>query len=233
VASLLVSPFRRRVMCPGGLRLASAARPACGRPGCPDPSAARRAPAARRRCHATGDGCLGSSPAAGRPHDAADRGWPGWRATRRDPQRAACRRDVHRRIRRLLRCDECERHCRGRTFSWAKKAAARESRSRSARSTRFSQRNRTSSSRSAFVNVNDVPKTPVHGVPRHRSCAPGRTRTHDPLLRRQPLYPAELRGHAVITLVAAHPVAGSPVPWPCAPPRAADLKTSGGSLAVG
>jgi hypothetical protein len=32
-------------------------------------------------------------------------------------------------------------------------------------------------------------------------CAPGRTRTHDPLLRRQPLYPPELRGHAAITLV--------------------------------
>jgi hypothetical protein len=27
-------------------------------------------------------------------------------------------------------------------------------------------------------------------------CAPGRTRTHDPLLRRQPLYPSELLGHS-------------------------------------
>jgi hypothetical protein len=33
----------------------------------------------------------------------------------------------------------------------------------------------------------------VHDVPRQCGCAPGRTRTHDPLLRRQPLYPPELR----------------------------------------
>ncbi len=31
-------------------------------------------------------------------------------------------------------------------------------------------------------------------VERLRKCAPGRTRTYDPLLRRQPLYPAELQG---------------------------------------
>jgi hypothetical protein len=56
--------------------------------------------------------------------------------------------DVHRLILGLLRGDEREGHCRGgRTFSWAKKAAARESRSRSARNTRFSRRSRTSSSR--------------------------------------------------------------------------------------
>src|SRR5919106_6708062 len=39
-------------------------------------------------------------------------------------------------------------------------------------------------------------------------CAPGRTRTHDPLLRRQPLYPAELRGHADITVVVNERGAG-------------------------
>ena len=43
--------------------------------------------------------------------------------------------------------------------------------------------------------------------------APGRTRTHDPLLRRQPLYPPELRRPARPTrLLASNGVAGSPVP---------------------
>lgn len=40
------------------------------------------------------------------------------------------------------------------------------------------------------------------GVAALDRCAPGRTRTHDPLLRRQPLYPAELRGQRTdITLL--------------------------------
>jgi conjugative relaxase-like TrwC/TraI family protein len=61
-------------------------------------------------------------------------------------------------------------------------------------------------------------------------CAPGRTRTHDPLLRRQPLYPAELRGRAAFTLVAAHPVGGSPAPWP---PSGARCRATGGPRGVG
>jgi hypothetical protein len=59
-------------------------------------------------------------------------------------------------------------------------------------------------------------------------CAPGRTRTHDPLLRRQPLYPAELRGRAAFTLVAPRPVGGALTPWPCAPPGPRSLRRAGG-----
>jgi hypothetical protein len=58
-------------------------------------------------------------------------------------------------------------------------------------------------------------------------CAPGRTRTHDPLLRRQPLYPAELRGHPAFTLLVAHLVGGAPTPWPCAPPGTQHLREPG------
>ena len=37
------------------------------------------------------------------------------------------------------------------------------------------------------------------GKNRSYSGVPGRIRTCDPLLRRQPLYPAELQGHVLIT----------------------------------
>jgi hypothetical protein len=61
-----------------------------------------------------------------------------------------------------------------------------------------------------------------------RVCAPGRTRTHDPLLRRQPLYPAELRGRAALTLVAPRPVGGALMQWPNAPAGPRNLRQAGG-----
>src|SRR5919106_3643470 len=52
--------------------------------------------------------------------------------------------------------------------------------------------------------------------------APGRTRTHDPLLRRQPLYPAELRGrvHHATAVNAAVP---RPVTEPASRPVCAGM----------